>query len=88
MTQNLFFYRFTRPVTLLMQREGRYRLVQVPAGSLVETRSATPDENGMIEGTLNATSVMMFSIDLDQRAEFIPARNVQRAELPVQKRTA
>jgi hypothetical protein len=87
MAENLIF-RFTRPVTLLMQKAGRYRLVQLPQGSIIKAEDPSPDANGMIQGTYNGTAIMLFSIDLEERAELVLARTVGRAENPLRQRTA
>ena len=88
MSENLSIFRFTRPVTLLMQKAGRYRLVQLPEGSIINAEDPEPDANGMIQGTHNGTAILLFSIDLEERAERVLARSVRRAEIPFQQRTA
>ena len=87
MPENLLIYRFTRPVTLLMQKAGRYRLVQLPKGSVINAKDPQPDANGMIQGTYNGAAIMLFTIDLEERAELVPERIIRRTEIPLQRRT-
>jgi hypothetical protein len=88
MDPHFFIYRLTRPVTLLIRADGRYRLVQIPEGSIVKTRNPQPDANGMIEGTYQGSSVMMFSIDLENRTELLPVRSAGGKEAPIHRRSA
>ncbi|HTW66315.1 MAG TPA: hypothetical protein VME17_16950 [Bryobacteraceae bacterium] len=88
MPDDTYIYRFMRPVTLLLNQKGRYRLVQVPEGSIINARDPKPDVNGMIEGTYRGTPILMFSIDLEDRAELILRHSAQSFKPQLQQRTA
>ena len=60
-------YRLTNPITVDVQ--SRHRLVELPAGSIIYPGSPDPDANGMIDGMCNGDEVMVFSRDLEERAE-------------------
>ena len=66
-------YRLTHPITVVVQRTGHQRLEQLPARSVFCVNSSKPDSNGMIHGICRGDEVMMFSRDLEDRAEPIVA---------------
>ena len=67
-------YRINSPIMAVMM--NRDRLIQLPIGSMIYAGSLTPDANGMIDGICNGEVVMVYSRDLEERAERIE-------ELPV-----
>jgi hypothetical protein len=73
---------------LLLREGGRYRLAQIPEGSIVYSRDPKPDSNGMVEGTYKGASVLMFSIDLEERTELLPMRSAVSADVAVHRRSA
>ena len=62
-------YRFMAPITVVLRDPERQRLVELPGGSIFVTTASAPDCNGMIDGTCNGTSALLFARDLDERAE-------------------
>ena len=69
-------YRLKYPITVVVRRRDNYRLVQLPAGSVFHLSGAMPDSSGMIDGTCKGDSVMIFSRDLEERAEQLPLQRV------------
>jgi hypothetical protein len=67
-------YVLKNPITAVIRQVNHYRLVQLPAGSVFNASGSRPDANGMIDGTCQGDLVMMFSRDLEDRAEPIHAR--------------
>ena len=67
-------YRLNAPITVVIRDERRYRLVELPAGSIVLAANWQPDANGMIDGTCKGNSVLLFLRDLEERAEPIAAK--------------
>ena len=67
-------YLLKNPITVVVRQVNQYRLVQLPAGSVFNASGSRPDPNGMIDGTCRGDVVLMFSRDLEDRAEPIPAR--------------
>ena len=67
-------YLLKNPITVVVRQVNQYRLVQLPAGSVFNSSGSRPDPNGMIDGTCRGDVVLMFSRDLEDRAEPIPAR--------------
>jgi hypothetical protein len=64
-------YRLTNSITVDIQ--CCHRLIELPAGSIIYPSSVAPDANGMIDGICNGDVVMVFSRDLEERAEPIYA---------------
>jgi len=64
-------YRIKTPVTVVVREINNYRLAQLPEGSLFETSGSRPDVNGMVDGTCKGEVVLIFSRDLEDRAELI-----------------
>jgi hypothetical protein len=64
-------YRLTNSITVDIQ--CRHRLIELPAGSIIYPSSVGPDANGMVDGICNGDVVMVFSRDLEERAEPIYA---------------
>lgn len=62
-------YRLKNPITVVLLRQEHYRLMELPAGSVFYAAHPEPDPNGMIDGTCKGDVVMMFSCDLEARAE-------------------
>ena len=62
-------YRINTPVTVEMQKQGRYRLTELPSGSMLLCANSEPDRNRMIDGTYNGVSVLLFARDLEYDAE-------------------
>jgi hypothetical protein len=61
-------YQIKEPVTVVTLRTGRHQLVQLPPGSIFQTRDSKPDRNGMIDGFCRGDTILMFSRDLEDRA--------------------
>jgi hypothetical protein len=66
-------YLLKNPVTVVIREVNHYRLTQLPAGSVFNASGAKPDPNGMIDGTCHGEVVLIFSRDLEDRAEPIAA---------------
>jgi len=71
MPQPVAIYRFTRPITLLLWQDDRYRLTQLPEESIVCIGNPELDANHMIQGTYRGNRVLLFSVDLEERAELL-----------------
>lgn len=71
MPQPWAIYRFTRPITLLLWDSDRYRLTQLPEKSIISIGNRQPDANRMIQGAYRGNQVLLFSIDLEERAELL-----------------
>jgi len=71
-----FVYRFQTPITIVVKQS---RLLQLPTGTMFYANDSAPDANGMVHGTCNGETVMMFSRDLEDRAEFVVEESVLRA---------
>jgi len=69
-------YVLKHPLTVVVRQINHYRLLQLPAGSVLEVSGSKPDGNGMIDGTCGGNVVLMFSRDLQDRAEPIPGNIV------------
>jgi hypothetical protein len=67
-------YLLKNPITVVVRQVNHYRLVQLPAGSVFNASGSEPDPSGMIDGTCKGDAVLMFSRDLEDRAEPIGAR--------------
>jgi hypothetical protein len=61
-------HRLYSPITVVVKEANRYRLAELPAGSVFNASGSKPDLNGMIDGTCNGVVVFMFSRDLEERA--------------------
>ena len=61
-------YLFVTPIVVVLREGERQRLVERPVGSIFVT-TASPDRNGMIDGTCDGTSALLFARDLEERAE-------------------
>ena len=66
-------YLLKNPITVVVRHLNHYCVVQLPAGSVFNASSSRPDSNGMIDGTCKGDMVLMFSRDLEDRAEPIGA---------------
>ena len=62
-------YLLNNAITVVVRTVNHYRLVQLPAGSVFNTSGSKPDPNGMIDGTCKGHVVLMFSRDLEERAD-------------------
>lgn len=62
-------YRFTDSVVVAIRGTRGYKFRELPAGSVFLPAGSKPDPGGMIDGTCNGDSVLIFSRDLDERAE-------------------
>jgi hypothetical protein len=60
-------------ITVVVRQTNHYRLMQLPAGSVFNASGSRPDSSGMIDGTCKGDAVLMFSSDLEDRAEPIGA---------------
>ncbi len=70
-------YLLKNPITVVIRELNHYRLAQLPAGSVFNASGSKPDPNGMIDGTCQGEVVLIFSRDLEDRAERIgAARNL------------
>lgn len=74
MSQPLAIYRFTRPITLLVWQTDRYRLAQLPQDTIISVGDPKLDANHMIHGTYRGDRILLFSIDLEERAELLLTR--------------
>ena len=74
MTSNV--YRINDPVTVAIQLETHYELVQLPVGSLFRAADSKPDRNGMIQGTCRGDAVLMFMRDLEDCASPIAGETI------------
>jgi len=66
-------YRFKGSITASIREEGRYRLRELPAGSVFCTGSSKSDYDCMLDGTCNGAATLVFVRDLDEQAEPIIA---------------
>ncbi len=71
MPEPVAVYRFTRPVTLLLWQDDKYRLTQLPEESIISVGNLKVDANRMIQGTYRGDKVLLFSVDLEERAELL-----------------
>src|SRR5579862_2439008 len=71
MPEPLGIYRFSRPITLLLWQDGRYRLTQLPEQSVITVGDLKPDANRMIHGLYRGNDLLLFSVDLEERAELL-----------------
>jgi|HubBroStandDraft_2_1064218.scaffolds.fasta_scaffold71749_3 hypothetical protein len=62
-------YLLKNPITVVIRQLDHYRLAQLPAGAVFEASGSKPDPNGMIDGTCQGDVVLIFSRDLEDRAE-------------------
>jgi hypothetical protein len=62
-------YLLKNPITIVSRQRNHYRLAQLPAGSVFNAAGSKPDSNGMIDGTCQGDVVLIFSRDLEDRAE-------------------
>lgn len=62
-------YLLKNPITVVIRELNHYRLTQLPAGSVFKALGSKPDPNGMIDGTCQGDVVLVFSRDLEDRAE-------------------
>jgi hypothetical protein len=66
---NAAAYRLKNPATVVIRQANRYRLMQLPTGSVFRPLGSKSDFNGMIEGTCKRNVVLIFSRDLEDCAE-------------------
>lgn len=64
-------YRLRRPATVAIRERNGFRLKELSVGSLFITMSPGPDHNGMVTGTSNGNTVLIFTRDLEERAEIV-----------------
>jgi hypothetical protein len=67
-------YRITNAVRAVVSAERGLRLTELPTGSVFFAATLEPDANGMIEGTSNGRSVMIFLDDLAEKSEVMNVR--------------
>jgi hypothetical protein len=76
-------YRIKNAVRAVLIGESSNRLTELPAGAVLSLANIEPDSNGMIEGTSDERSVLVFLNDLGERAELmnikIPSASVRVA---------
>jgi hypothetical protein len=74
-------YRIKNAVRAVVIDESCNRLTELPAGAVLSLANVEPDSNGMIEGTSDERSVLVFLNDLGERAELmnikIPSASVR-----------
>jgi hypothetical protein len=66
-------YRFKTSITAAIQEEGRYRLRELPAGSVFCLENSKLAYDCMLDGTWNGAETLVFVRDLDEQAELIAA---------------
>jgi hypothetical protein len=62
-------YRLSFPITVVAQDAKRFRLRQLPAGSVLICTSSQTDAGGMIRASCNGSAVIVFERDLEECAE-------------------
>lgn len=67
-------YRITNVVRAVLLTDSGSQLTELPAGSLFSLSNTEPNSNGMVEGTSNERSVMIFLNDLEERSEVMNVR--------------
>ena len=68
-------YRIKSPIRVVVAEESTHRLTELAAGAVLFLTNLAPDSNGMIEGKCDELSVLLFSHDLEDRAELM---NIKR----------
>jgi hypothetical protein len=81
-------YRINNAVRAVVSAESGVRLTELPAGSVFFPTALEPNANGMIEGTSNNRSVLIFLHDLTEKCELmnirIPSATVRIGPAPSQ----
>ena len=67
-------YRINNAVRAVVAAESGLRLTELPAGSVFFPTTLEPDANGMIEGTSNDRSVLIFLNDLTEKSKLMNVR--------------
>jgi hypothetical protein len=67
-------YRINNAVRAVVSAESGLRLTELPAGSVFFPMTLEPDANGMVEGTSNDRSVLIFLNDLTEKSELMNIR--------------
>ena len=67
-------YRITSAVRAVLLTDNGSQLTELPAGSLFSLSNTEPNAKGMVEGTSNERSVMIFLNDLEGRSEVMNVR--------------
>lgn len=80
MSQDSCIYRFMRPITSLMLQGDKYRFVELSEGAVISLDDSTPDANGMIHGTYQGADVVMFAVDVRERAELVTESDDENSE--------
>lgn len=62
------------PITVVVREADHDRLTKLCAGSVFIATGSRPDANGMVDGTCGDNVVLMFTRDLEERAEPIAVR--------------
>ena len=77
-------YRLKSSVTVVLRQLDHFRLIELCAGSVFVASGSKPDANGTVAGTCGDNVVLMFTRDLEERAERIAAMSgslcIQRRE--------
>ena len=72
-------FRFRAPATVAIRERNGFRLKELSPGALFLAPCAEPDRNGMVAGTSNGYTVLVFTRDLEERAEPIRFERLQVA---------
>jgi hypothetical protein len=67
-------YRLKHAIVVVARNENDYRLTELPTGSVFLPTTPNPDANGMIEGTCDGGTMLVFVADLEARAELLNIR--------------
>jgi hypothetical protein len=67
-------YRIKNAVRAVISEENGSRLTELPPGAVFFLTNLEPDSNGMIEGTSDHLTVLLFRNDLEERAELMNIR--------------
>jgi hypothetical protein len=65
-------YRITHPTIALFHEDGRHIAHTVPAGAFITVDSAAFDDKRLVDVTWDDKKVMMFTQDVQSRAERVP----------------
>jgi len=72
-------YRIKSAIRVVVSEESGPRLTELPAGAVLFLTNLQADSNGMIEGKSDELSVLLFSNDLEERAELMNIRRPSAA---------